>query len=142
MTCPGLHCPGCSEGQSLGIFGGGIAVLILADRTVQFVAEHIWWIGGTAATCFAVAVAMSMALEARADRRGASYAAAHGILSRADVLAGVACEAPPARPQIAPRVTVIQNFYGADAAQFAPQAIRTAIPGKAGDAANQEGNHQ
>lgn len=100
MTCFGLHCPGCSEGQSLGVFGGGIAVLILADRTVQFVAERIWWIGGTAAACFAVSVAVSMALEAWSDRRGARYAVAHGIMSRADVIAaGLEHQMPVGQPR-------------------------------------------
>lgn len=149
MTCPGLHCPGCSDGQSLGILGTGAVVLIIADRTVQFVADRIWWIGGTAAACFAVSVAVSMALEAWSDRRGARYAAAHGIMSRADALgAGLVCEVvrdtaregPPAAPppQIAP-VTIINNFYGADGEHVAARVIRQALaPGQPGAVTDKE----
>jgi hypothetical protein len=86
MSCPGLHCPGCSGGQSLGILAAVVAVTYVAAETVLWVAEHIWWIIGTLAVCFALAVAASMALEAWADRRGARFADRHGILSRADLI--------------------------------------------------------
>ena len=86
MSCPGLHCPGCTGGQSLGILAGVIAVAYVADETVMWVAERIWWIAGTLALCFVLAVAASMWLEAWADRRATRFAARHGILSRADVM--------------------------------------------------------
>jgi hypothetical protein len=93
MSCPGLHCPGCSAGQSLGILAAAIIGLAVAAETVRWVAERIWWIGGTLAVCFALAVAGASWLERWADRRGARFAAAHGILSRADVIL-------PARPPL------------------------------------------
>jgi hypothetical protein len=62
MSCPGLHCPGCSAGQSLGILAAAVIGLAAAE-TVEWVAERIWWIGGTLAACFALAIAASMALE-------------------------------------------------------------------------------
>jgi hypothetical protein len=86
MNCAGLHCPGCSGGQSLGILGGAVIGLAVAAETVQWVAERIFWIGGTLAVCLALAVAAGMWLERWADIRGARFAAAHGILSRADVI--------------------------------------------------------
>jgi hypothetical protein len=98
MGCPGIHCPGCTEGQSLAITGGAVLGLLLAAETVKWVAERVWWIGGTMAVCLALSVAASMALEAWADRRGARFAAAHGILSRADVIrvdAVETCESLP-----------------------------------------------
>jgi hypothetical protein len=86
MPCPGLHCPGCSRGQSAGILAAALVGLAVADELVQWVADRIWWIGGTAAVAFALAVAASMWLEGWHARRGARFAAAHGILSRADVI--------------------------------------------------------
>jgi hypothetical protein len=142
MTCPGLHCPGCTEGQSLAITGGGVVGLVLAAETVQWVAERVWWIGGTMAVCLALSVAVSMSLEAWADRRGARFAAAHGILSRADVILpeaarAVVVEPAASRPAIAP--TYILNFYGTDSGDMAARVIR-AIPGTARDAIATEGN--
>ncbi len=99
---------------------------VAADKTCAWVAERIWWIGGTVAVSFALAVAVSMALEAWAGRRAARFAARHGILSRADVIA-----AAPVRPAISPVVNF--NFYAAPAGERAA-VIRTVIPGKAGDA--------
>jgi hypothetical protein len=137
MSCPGLHCPGCSEGQSLGIAAATVAGLVVTAETVQWVAERIWWIGSTAAVCFALAVAAGMWLERLADRRGARFAAAHGILSRADVIlpAPVRVTAMPdaaARPAIAaPQVTV--NLFGVPSPEQAA-IIRQAIPGQAGTA--------
>jgi hypothetical protein len=69
MTCPGLHCPGCTEGQSLAITSVVVVGLVLAAETVQAVAERVLWIGGTMAVCLALSVAASMWLEARADRQ-------------------------------------------------------------------------
>ena len=85
MSCPGLHCPGCSEGQSLGILALAVVGLWLLDQTVQVVAEHIWEIGATVAACFALAVAAGMWLEARTERLAAGFAERRGIASRADV---------------------------------------------------------
>jgi len=136
MSCPGLHCPGCTGGQSLGILAGVVAVAWIADETVQWVAERIWWIGGTAAVCFALAVAASMWLEAWADRRGARFAAAHGILSRADLVAPEVSKALPLsstpRSAIGP-AEVHLHFYGVPDADQAT-IIRQALSGQAGDA--------
>lgn len=133
MTCPGLHCPGCSDGQSLGIAGGAAVLLVLADAAVPWVADRIWWITGTVAMCFALATAASMWLERRSDRRAAAWGAAHGIRSRADVIlpgpdrpAEVMAE--PARPAIAaPQIVNIFNF-GTDPSSAAA-FIRRALPG-------------
>ncbi len=130
MSCPGLHCPGCSEGQSLGIAAGAAVALVLADQAVQWVAERIWWIGGTVAVCFAVSVALSMWLERRADARAARFGARHGIASRTDVdeltPAGVAwlLRNDQPRQQIAPVVHL--HFHDAPASERAA-IIRTAI---------------
>lgn len=137
MICPGLHCPGCSDGQSLGIVGAAAVLLVLADAAVPWVADRIWWIAGTVALCFALATAASMALERRSDRRSAAWGAARGIRSRADVIlpgpdrpAEVTAE--PVRPAIAaPQIVNIFNF-GADATRSAA-IIRQALPGTPGD---------
>ena len=103
-----------------------------------WVAEHIWWIIGTLAVCFALAVAASMWLERWAEARGARFAAAHGILSRADVMAG---EVPPATvrpavlepgwPALAPRQVTV-NIFGVPPSEAAA-IIRQALPGTAGE---------
>lgn len=85
MNCPGLHCPGCSGGQSLGILGGAVLGLVVADKLCAWVAERIWWIGGTVAVCMVLAVAASMWLERLSDARCARFGQRHGIASRADV---------------------------------------------------------
>ena len=120
MSCPGLHCPGCSEGQSLGIAAAAVGIAVIAGETVQWVAERIWWIGGTLAACFALSVAASMALEARAARREARFAVAHGILSRADVILpvpvrAVVAESVPERPAIENHYHV--HYHAADGQQ-------------------------
>ncbi len=154
MICSGLHCPGCSEGQSLGIAGGAVLGLVLLDQTVQWVAARIWWIGGTLALCFAVSIAVSLCLERWADARGARFAAAHGILSRADVILpgpvragvlpprqiGTPVPIPAAeirtpgsdsgRPAIGP-AEVHLHFHGLPGDQQAA-LIRAALPGTAG----------
>ncbi len=124
MPCPGFHCPGCSEGQSLGIAAAAVVGLVLADQAVQWVAERIWWIGGTLAVCFALAVAASMWLETQAARRGARFAAAHGILSRADVILpepvrAVVVEPAPERPAIEQHVHYEYHYHAADGQQAA-----------------------
>ena len=101
MSCPGLHCPGCSEGQSLGVLGGLVVIVYAADQLSVWVAEHIWEIGGTLAACFALSVAVSMWLERWAVIRGARFAAAHGIpvvevIQPAVRAALIALDAPPA----------------------------------------------
>lgn len=131
MSCPGLHCPGCSQGQSLGILAGAVIGLAVAAETVQWVAERIWWIGSTLAACFALAVAASMWLEAWADRRGAKFAAAHGILSRADVILSVPAAAAglprQQRPAIEPPAAVHIHFHGLPAVEQSA-IIRQALP--------------
>jgi len=150
MSCPGLHCPGCSEGQSLGILAAVVVGLVVAAGTVQWVAERIWWIGSAVAVCFALAVAAGMWLERLADRRGARYAAAHGILSRADVILPAparvaAVDAEPVPPAIvsAPQTVITGGIHVwltglPDEAQAA--VIRKAIPGIVGDASPKEMN--
>jgi hypothetical protein len=142
MGCPGItvHCPGCSEGQSLGILAAGAIGLVVAAELSMWVAARIWWIGGTAAACFALSVAASMWLEARADQRGRAWGAARGIYSRADCIApprAVVIESAAERPAIAP--VYVLNFYGEAGEEAAARVIRTALPGTTGDAAITEG---
>lgn len=85
MACPGLHCPGCSEGQSLGILGAAVIGTVVAAEMCAWVAERIWWIGGTVAACFILATAASMWLERLSDARCARFGERRGIASRADV---------------------------------------------------------
>ena len=145
MSCPGLHCPGCTGGQSLGILAGVIAAAWIADETLQWVADRIWWIGGTLAVCFVLATAASMWLERLSDARCAGFAERRGIASRADVdqltPAGVAwlLRHEQERAAVGPAV-VNFNFYGAASPEPA-RVIRTVIPGTAGDAIT-EGNTQ
>jgi hypothetical protein len=124
MSCPGLHCPGCSGGQSLGVAAAVVVGLAVAAEAVQWVADRIWWIGGTAAVCYALAAAAGMWLERRNDRRAAAWGAARGIYSRADVILpcpprAAAVPAEPARPAIAVPQVVNFNFFGADATRAA-----------------------
>jgi hypothetical protein len=131
MSCPGLHCPGCSGGQTAGIAATTVVGLVVAGETVQWVAGRMVWISATMAVCFILAVAAGMWLERLADRRGARFAAAHGILSRADVilphpvqLTAVSATAP--RPAIgAPQITV--NIFGVPSPEQAA-VIRQALP--------------
>lgn len=103
---------------------------MVAAETVTWVAEHIWEIGLTVAACFALAVAASMWLERWADRRGARFAAAHGILSRADVILAAP---PPAaglpRQQRAAIAPVQIHFHGLDDEQQA-EIMGRALPRK------------
>jgi hypothetical protein len=143
MTCPGLHCPGCTEGQSLAIVGAAVGALVVAAEVVPWVAGHIWEIGLTLAACFALSVAASMSLEAWADRRGARFAAAHGILSRADVILpepvrAVVVEPAPERLALA-AAQITLNFYGQGGEDAAARIIRTALHGTTVDAIT-EGN--
>ena len=109
MSCPGLHCPGCSGGQSLGVLAAVVGIAVIADETLQWVAERIWWIAGTLVVCFALAVAASMWLERLSDARCARFAERRGIVSRADVdeltPAGVAWLLRHEQPR--PAITVI-----------------------------------
>ena len=88
MSCPGLHCPGCSSGQSLGILGALGMGAVAAYEAVPWVAERIWWIGGTAGVCFVVSVAGCMWLERWSEVRCVRFAERHGIASLADMEAG------------------------------------------------------
>jgi hypothetical protein len=129
VICPGLHCPGCSGKQSLGVLATAVLGLVAAAELVQWVADRIWWIGGTLAVCFALAVAISVWLERWNEARGVRFAAANGILSRADVI--LAASVRPAVAAPAPQVTV--NIFGVPSSEQA-EFIRRAIPGTAGDA--------
>jgi hypothetical protein len=136
MSCPGLHCPGCSGGQSLGILAAAVVGLAVAAKLVQWVADRIWWIGGTAAVSFALAVAASMWLEGWNARREARFAAAHGILSRADViLPAPAATGLPRQQRLAVELpaAVHIHFHGLPDAEQAA-IIRTALSGPAGEA--------
>jgi hypothetical protein len=105
MGCPGLHCPGCTGKQSAAVVAVLVVLVVIADELLPWVAERIWWIGGTVALCFALATAAAMWLERWADARGARFAARHGILSRADVILAepvraVVVEPVPERPAL------------------------------------------
>jgi hypothetical protein len=140
MSCPGLHCPGCTGKQSLGVLAAAVVVAWIAAETVQWVAERIWWIGGTIAACFALAVAASMWLERLSDARCARFAERRGIASRADVdeltPAGVAwlLAREQQRPAAVPPV-INFNFYAA-ASSEQDRVARTVIPA----AVEQEGS--
>jgi len=139
MSCPGLHCPGCTGKQSLGAVAAVVAVVYVADRMCLWVAERIWWIGGTIAACFILATAASMWLERLSDARCARFGERHGIASRADVdeltPAGVAwlLAREQQRPAVGPAPVVNFNFYAAASPEQA-RVVRTVIPGTAGDA--------
>ena len=122
MSCPGLHCPGCTAGQSAGVFGGAALALAVAYEASGWVAARIWWIAGTAVLSFALSVAASMWLEARSARRGREWGAERGIYSRADLILPAA---PPPPPAITP--VCIFNFYGTESDPAA--VIRKAISG-------------
>ena len=123
MSCPGLHCPGCTGGQSLGIAAGVLLGLVVAAETLQWVAQRVWWIGSTMAVCFALAIAASIWLERRADRRGAAWGAARGIYSRADMVLPYPAVAPPS-------LTI--NIFGVPSPEQAA-IMRQALPGAAED---------
>ncbi|HEY1323408.1 MAG TPA: hypothetical protein VGF32_24330 [Streptosporangiaceae bacterium] len=137
MSCPGLHCPGCSGSQSAGIAAAVVVALAVAAEAVQWVADRIWWIGGTAAVCYAMAVVAGTRLERRNDRRAAAWGAARGIYSRADVILpcpvrAAAVPAEPARPAIAaPGITV--NIFGVPSPEQA-EVIRQVLPEPGGAA--------
>lgn len=122
MSCPGLHCPGCSEGQTLGILAGAVAACAVACAVVPWAAEHIWEIAATVAACLVLSVAASMWLERRSDARCTAFGVRHGIASRADVEAlspaGLAyLERHEPRKAIAPPPPQVVNnnfFFGAD----------------------------
>jgi MFS family permease len=137
MSCPGLHCPGCSGGQSLGILAGAVIGLVVVAETVQWVAERIFWIGGTLAVCFALSVAASMWLETRADQRGRAWGAARGIYSRADYIApeplcAVTATVIPQASQgtQAPAIEQHVHFHFDPGDREAAQFIRTALTGQ------------
>jgi hypothetical protein len=131
VSCPGLHCPGCSGGQSLAVLGAAVLGLAVAAEAVPWVAARIWWIGSTAAACFALAVAASVWLERWSDRRGTAWGAARGIVSRADVILPPPARVPAAfpaagaRPAIAPAPITV-NIFGQPTAEQAA-VIRQAI---------------
>ena len=131
MSCPGLHCPGCSGGQTAGLAAATVVGLVVAAETVQWVAERIVWISATMAVCFILAVAVGMWLERLAYRRGARFAAAHGILSRADVILPYPVQVPATAPGPAigaPQITV--NIFGMPSPEQAA-VIRQTLPGYA-----------
>lgn len=95
MSCPGLHCPGCSGGQSLAVLGGlGVAVFA-AYKIVPWVADRIWWIGGTVAVSVALSAAACLALAAWTDRRTARFAAYRAAVRAREVPEVVTVTATP-----------------------------------------------
>lgn len=84
MSCPGLHCPGCSGGQSLGILAAGVVGLVLADEACVWVADRIWWIGGTLAVLVGLSAAAAITLGRWADRRDERRAVAWRALKAAE----------------------------------------------------------
>ena len=142
MSCPGLHCPGCSDGQTLGLAGGLVLGLVVLDRAVPWVAARVWWIGGTLAVCFALAVAAGTWLERWNDRKAAAWGAARGILSRADVVSvpavknvppgGTSLTPGPGRRALPVPQVVNINFFGVPDAEQAA-IIRQALPAHAVD---------
>jgi len=91
MTCPGLHCPGCSSGQSAGIAALAAVGLVVADSTMQVVAENIVWISAVVVVCFVLSVTASMWLEQRSGRRCAAWGHERGTYSRADMILPYRC---------------------------------------------------
>ena len=128
MSCPGLHCPGCSSGQSLAVLGGVAAGVAVACETVRWAAEHAWEIGGTLAACFALSVAACMWLERWAVVRGARFAERHGIYSRAGTIT------PPAVATVTAQVIEHHHYLHAITPDPVPAVVRAAIPGKPEDA--------
>jgi hypothetical protein len=143
MGCPGLHCPGCSEGQSLGVVALAVLGLVVADEMCTWVADRIFWIGGTVAACFILATAASMWLERLSDARCARFGERRGIASRADVEAltpaGIAWLERHEQPQVSSGTAPLtielhqhHHYYGA----VGPEPLRvirtTALPGQPG----------
>ena len=139
MSCPGLHCPGCTGKQSLAGLVALAVIVYVAYEVFAFVACYIWWIIGALVVCFALATAASMWLERLSDARCARFGERHGIASRADVdeltPAGVAwlLAREQQRPAVGPAPVVNFNFYAAASPEQA-RVVRTVIPGTAGDA--------
>jgi hypothetical protein len=106
--------------RSAGALAAMLAGLVVADRLCVWVADRIWWIGGTLTACMVLAIAASMALEARSARRGAAFAELHGIRSRADVVAGIAATRSAWAVQIAPGGAVLDHEPGQIADQPRP----------------------
>lgn len=111
MSCPGLHCPGCSGGQSLGVLAAAVIGLAAAYETVGWVAGNIWWIIPTVVACYVLAVAAAVALERRSDRRAAAWGAARGIYSRADGILPPPQRAPAAFPAAGSPPAIEQHVH-------------------------------
>jgi hypothetical protein len=123
VSCPGLHCPGCSGAQSAAILAAVVVALVVAYESVQWVAERIWWIGGTVAVCLVLSVAASMWLEGRTQRREVAWGRERGIYSRADGVLPY-----PVRPAVAFRDLHIHldGVPSAEQAAIVRQAIERA----------------
>ena len=115
---------------------GSVIGVVVAYEASAWVAARIWWIGATLAVCFAPAIAASIWLERRADRRGAEWGAErHGASTRAPTWCcrtpqrAAAVSAGPERPAVAaPGITV--NIFGVPSPEQAA-VIRQALPGEA-----------
>lgn len=132
MSCPGLHCPGCTGGQSLGILAAVVGAVVVADEAVQWVAERIWWIGGTLAVCFALSVAAAIMLGRWADRRDARRDAAWRAMKAAQAPAVVTVHATPVTSAERPALGFRDLHIHLDGVPSAEQAavIRQAINGR------------
>jgi len=133
VTCPGLHCPGCSGCRSgvarpvlaVAVFllaGGGGAVIAL-----EWLAERILWILGTAVLAVVLAVAAVLYLIRCQERREQAWG-----LRRAAAREVIYCDteavSQQARPQLDGRPVIIQNFYGTEAAEMAARVLPAALP--------------
>jgi len=134
MKCPGLHCPGCGDGDGVIVclFCGLAAVA--AAGLAEWVFARVWWILGATAVAFAIAVHIVWRLFRWAERRDARHAAERPFL--------ITREAPAATAMVTPQVTrttppaIVNNYYIRidPASREAAAIIRTALPGKTGDA--------
>lgn len=132
MKCPGLHCPGCGDGDAKVILAG--AGLLTCAVAVEWLAANAVAILAVTAACGALAVAAVVALMRWGDRRERRHMAERPFLTSRDEPATLTATVipqvtQPERPAI-PQVAVF-NFYGAG-----PMAARAfhAIPGPSGDA--------
>ncbi len=119
--CPGLHCPGCGDGDGAVVLYGGGAVVV-AILAVEWIASHAWELLAVTAACGTLAVAAVVWLIRRQERREAVAAVERPYLIERDVPPAVD---PAGHRAIGPSVINL-NFYGVPATQRA-EIIRSAI---------------
>jgi hypothetical protein len=135
MTCPGLHCPGCSSCSGGGWLVRLAALVFAVIEIAEFIAARIWWILGGTAVAIAVPVYIVWRLTRWQQHREAVHAVQRPFVTER--------EAPAAVPSAARRelgsATVINvNIFTADAEESAARIIRQALPGHAGDETAEE----